>query len=696
MKTKKRKNNLILLKSRRIVSGALVLLFAFSLFIGGGISKSVAAASDDDYNFTNLIVFVRFKGESEFVFDKPSGDVAVKKIVDNCYDECEYSVSDYYFSASNGKVRMNNLYLFSGEASVELEKERGYYSAKDESNPIGYTAGEYYTRLYELKTDWAKAITNAFNGGAKITNYEQSKTFSAKDLDENNDGVLDSLTVIYKYSNAYSVSWRDCLWNYQDYYGGATFSDASATVTSGAYLQMTANFNYLYSDANGCKFPSLKTMIHETGHIFGLKDLYRSATDSRVYYMSAMANAISPVPQYISAKEREALGWLNGGNLVEVKSEGIYTLNATSSTPQKDVICYKIPLASKEKTLYLEYRDFDSEINAYDRQAKEVFNADGKKISPLKLKSGLVCFLSDKNTRFPNNMNTTGNNWNYEVLGGAYATKSDAALAEGESLLVSVGLNVEVLSVEDGKLTFRLSGTDIEKHVHSAKKTEYKAATCKEKGNIEFWSCTICGKYFSDAAFENEISSSDVVIDFSPCVGERVAGYAPTCSDFGLTDGEQCRFCKKTLVERKKINKLPHEEGKWVTVREPTKDEDGVKEKKCLNCQTVLETEKLAYVDESGDSGDSQSPPEGGTDETPPLPPAEGEGETPPIPPSSGNDSSSGSVGDASNSSSSGAEKEDGLYLTGCVGGVSYRGGALLLFVAVAVAIARLAKKEKS
>lgn len=32
---------------------------------------------------------------------------------------------------------------------------------------------------------------------------------------------------------------------------------------------------------------------------------------SAVYYMSAMAKHMSPIPQYISSKEREALNWLS-------------------------------------------------------------------------------------------------------------------------------------------------------------------------------------------------------------------------------------------------------------------------------------------------------------------------------------------------------------------------------------------------
>ncbi len=38
------------------------------------------------------------------------------------------------------------------------------------------------------------------------------------------------------------------------------------------------------------------------------------------------------------------------------------------------------------------------------------------------------------------------------------------------------------------------------------------AATCTTAGNTEYWYCTKCGKYFSDAAAEHEIALADTVI----------------------------------------------------------------------------------------------------------------------------------------------------------------------------------------
>lgn len=54
--------------------------------------------------------------------------------------------------------------------------------------------------------------------------------------------------------------------------------------------------------------------------------------------------------------------------------------------------------------------------------------------------------------------------------------------------------------------------------VHTPVKTEAKEATATEPGNIEYWYCPICKKYFRDAALTEEIDLEDTVI---PATGEK-------------------------------------------------------------------------------------------------------------------------------------------------------------------------------
>lgn len=51
-----------------------------------------------------------------------------------------------------------------------------------------------------------------------------------------------------------------------------------------------------------------------------------------------------------------------------------------------------------------------------------------------------------------------------------------------------------------------------ENHVHSMKKTEAKEATCKEEGNIEYWTCSGCKKLFADENGNSQITEEDTVL----------------------------------------------------------------------------------------------------------------------------------------------------------------------------------------
>lgn len=48
---------------------------------------------------------------------------------------------------------------------------------------------------------------------------------------------------------------------------------------------------------------------------------------------------------------------------------------------------------------------------------------------------------------------------------------------------------------------------------HSFTKTEYKAPTESTAGNIEYWTCSVCGKHYSDNGGKTEITLADTVIE---------------------------------------------------------------------------------------------------------------------------------------------------------------------------------------
>ena len=79
---------------------------------------------------------------------------------------------------------------------------------------------------------------------------------------------------------------------------------------------------------------------------------------------------------------------------------------------------------------------------------------------------------------------------------------------------------------------------------HSLKKVEAKQATCTEDGNIAYWHCTLCGKYFEDENARNQIPADDVVIrsghDFT-----AVSAKDPTYEADGNIAYWHCKKCEK-------------------------------------------------------------------------------------------------------------------------------------------------------
>lgn len=99
-----------------------------------------------------------------------------------------------------------------------------------------------------------------------------------------------------------------------------------------------------------------------------------------------------------------------------------------------------------------------------------------------------------------------------------------ATVDNGKVTAVMEGTATITVTAQDG------SGVSISCSVtvtHSMVHTPKKDATCTADGNEEYWTCEICGKYFSDEAGTTEISLAETVI---PATGHHyVNGYCTKC-----------------------------------------------------------------------------------------------------------------------------------------------------------------------
>lgn len=72
---------------------------------------------------------------------------------------------------------------------------------------------------------------------------------------------------------------------------------------------------------------------------------------------------------------------------------------------------------------------------------------------------------------------------------------------------------VSVLAVKNSKIVGEENSTTFviaSAHNHSLRHVNATAADCTTSGNVEYWYCTDCGKYFSDANAKNEISPDSI------------------------------------------------------------------------------------------------------------------------------------------------------------------------------------------
>ena len=104
----------------------------------------------------------------------------------------------------------------------------------------------------------------------------------------------------------------------------------------------------------------------------------------------------------------------------------------------------------------------------------------------------------------------------------------------------------EAFETSDGEHVFE-NGICINcgaKKDHKMTAVEAKEATCTSDGNTAYWSCSECGKYFSDAAGENEIAKDSWVIEGGHQLTATEAKEA-SCAGDGNTAYWTCGRCGK-------------------------------------------------------------------------------------------------------------------------------------------------------
>ena len=129
--------------------------------------------------------------------------------------------------------------------------------------------------------------------------------------------------------------------------------------------------------------------------------------------------------------------------------------------------------------------------------------------------------------------------------------------------------------------------TQIEKISHSdiaLVKTASKAATHLADGNIDYWYCNSCGKYFSDAAGTKEISLKDTLIP-------KLTKHTPDNTGWHSDDADHWQTCECGA----QLNKTAHTKKTTVT-KKATFKKSGNSVTKCTTCEKTFATTKTPKV----------------------------------------------------------------------------------------------------
>lgn len=90
-------------------------------------------------------------------------------------------------------------------------------------------------------------------------------------------------------------------------------------------------------------------------------------------------------------------------------------------------------------------------------------------------------------------------------------------------------------------------------HVHSLNRIVAKDSTCSSEGNIEYYKCIGCGRYFADAAAKTEIDQAKTVVQKKPHT-EKVTKESvvdPTCENGGsYVEVISCSVCKAEISRK--------------------------------------------------------------------------------------------------------------------------------------------------
>lgn len=288
-------------------------------------------------NINNIVIFVRFKGEDEFINEQN-----VKMYMEH-YNGDNLSLKSYIHDLSYGYFNVqSSLFPINSEGkhySYETKKPRDCYRPYSSNNLKGYREEDMNQREYEL-------LTEVLNGCKTMIEDQFQKS---DDLDFYCDGKLDNIIFVFK---GKEDSWKDMLWPHQ-FEMDSKFAQSNNVQVRGKYLGL-----YNLMTESSFRDENIGTTVHEFLHTLGYQDLYRYKSNGIPVGQWDLMSIQYPIPQFPLGVPRSEYGALCAPP-TDINEGGRYVVYPSTTKDMTKTILYKIEsptIDNRNEYFAVEYR----------------------------------------------------------------------------------------------------------------------------------------------------------------------------------------------------------------------------------------------------------------------------------------------------------------------------------------------------